>query len=348
VPTKLPSHCYTRNGTIWGRVIIAGREHRRSLRTSDPREAARRIKAWKLQLERLEFQDPDAPTFKAAVVKWAKEVLPGAVKPSVAKRYLVSMGQMAGHLGDLRVTEINAQSISGYISSRAGATSNATIRRDLTALSRLLASCVAWGWRHDNPARLFDRSIIRERRDPIIPPTPDMVEKLIAAAPPGMASILRLLACTGMREGEAVALEATDIDWVGRQIRLTRTKTSRPRTLEWATPGGDAGPVLMTASKSGPLFTASTGGPYANFSTNAGRVLRDLKKRDSNFRAFLVHDLRHAFAIRWLREGGDIYNLSLHLGHTSLKTTEIYLGHLSAREQAVSKYRMAQTMAQAS
>ncbi|HEX3991602.1 MAG TPA: site-specific integrase, partial [Acetobacteraceae bacterium] len=69
---------------------------------------------------------------------------------------------------------------------------------------------------------------------------------------------------------------------------------------------------------------------------------------DPDFRAFRVHDLRHAFAIRWLREGGDIYNLSLHLGHTSLKTTEIYLGHLSAREQAVSKYRMAQSGAQRS
>jgi len=336
---KLPTHCYIRNGTIWGRIKLAGREYRRSLRTSDPREAARRVKAWRLKLERQEFDGLDSPTFKAAVVKWAKEVLPGVVKPSVAKRYLVSIGQMADHFGDLRVTEINARTISEYISARSGTASNATVRRDLTALSRLLASCVAWGWRHDNPARLFDRSIIRERRDPITPPSPEMVEKMIAAAPPGMASILRLLERTGMREGEAVALEATDVDWAGHQIRLTRTKTSRPRTLEWETPGGDARPVLMTAARSGPLFTASSGGPYANFATNACRVIRDLKKRDPNFRPFRVHDLRHAFAIRWLRAGGDIYHLSLHLGHTSLKTTEIYLGHLSAREQAVAQNR---------
>jgi integrase len=62
-------------------------------------------------------------------------------------------------------------------------------------------------------------------------------------------------------------------------------------------------------------------------------------KRDPDFRPFRVHDLRHAFAIRWLRAGGDIYHLSLHLGHTSLKTTEVYLGHLSAREQAVAQNR---------
>jgi integrase/recombinase XerD len=200
MPGKLPSHCYVRNGIIWGRIVLAGREYRRSLRTADPREAARRVKAWRLKIERQEFGALDAPTFKAAVVKWAKEVLPGAVKPSVAKRYLVSIGQMADHFGSLRVTEINAGVIGSYISLRSGAASNATVRRDLTALSRLLSSCVAWGWRQDNPARLFDRSIIRERRDPISPPSDENVEKLIAAAPLGVAAILRLLEQTGMRE----------------------------------------------------------------------------------------------------------------------------------------------------
>lgn len=338
MPRK-PRNLYLRGDTWWGRVKVAGREYRGSLRTTDAREAARRLKGWRTRLEREAVGSPDSPTWKEAVVKWAAEVLPRSVKPSVAKRYLVSMRQLEQTFGALRVDQINSARIAEYISRRSGTTTNATVRRDLTALSRLLSACASWGWRVDNPARTHDRSIIRERRDPITPPTPEMVEKLIAAAPPGMASILRLLERTGMREGEAVALEAADIDWVGHQIRLTRTKTNRPRTLEWATPGGDAGPVLMTASRAGPLFTASTGTPYANFATNAGRVMRDLEARDPEFRRFRVHDLRHAFAIRWLRRGGDIYHLSMHLGHTSLKTTEIYLGHLSAREQAVAQKR---------
>jgi integrase/recombinase XerD len=338
MPRK-PRNLYLRGTTWWGRVKVAGREYRGSLRTTDPREAAKRLGGWRKKLEREAVGSADSPTWQAAVVKWATEVLPRSVKPSVAKRYLVSIGQLERTFGKLRVDQISSARIAEYISLRSSSATNATVRRDLTALSRLLSACVSWGWRADNPARTHDRSIIRERRDPITPPAAEMVEKMIAAAPAGMASILRLLERTGMREGEAVALEATDIDWIGHQIRLTRTKTSRPRTLEWATPAGDAGPVLMTASRSGTLFTASTGGPYANFATNAGRVMRDLKKRDPDFRPFRVHDLRHAFAIRWLRAGGDIYHLSMHLGHTSLKTTEIYLGHLSAREQAVAQNR---------
>jgi integrase/recombinase XerD len=113
VPARLPTHCYWRNGTIWGRLIIAAREHRRSLRTSDAKEAAKRVKAWKTKLERQQFGDIEAQRFKEAVLRWAKEVLPGSVKPAVAKRYLVSIGQMADHFGELRVTEIDAASISG-------------------------------------------------------------------------------------------------------------------------------------------------------------------------------------------------------------------------------------------
>lgn len=37
------------------------------------------------------------------------------------------------------------------------------------------------------------------------------------------------------------------------------------------------------------------------------------------------HGFRHYFSVNYLRRGGDIYRLSRILGHTSVKTTEIYL-----------------------
>ena len=42
---------------------------------------------------------------------------------------------------------------------------------------------------------------------------------------------------------------------------------------------------------------------------------------------FRCHDLRHKFAIDYLTAGGDIYELSRILGHSSVKTTEIYLAY---------------------
>jgi len=40
-----------------------------------------------------------------------------------------------------------------------------------------------------------------------------------------------------------------------------------------------------------------------------------------------------ASQIRWLKAGSDIYALSRHLGHTSVRTTEIYLGYLTEEER---------------
>jgi integrase/recombinase XerD len=42
--------------------------------------------------------------------------------------------------------------------------------------------------------------------------------------------------------------------------------------------------------------------------------------------------LRHWFAVEALRDGMGIYKLSKHLGHTSVKTTEIYLNFLTPDE----------------
>jgi integrase/recombinase XerD len=42
--------------------------------------------------------------------------------------------------------------------------------------------------------------------------------------------------------------------------------------------------------------------------------------------------LRHLFAVEALRAGMGIYALSKHLGHTSVKTTEIYLSFLTGDE----------------
>lgn len=330
------TNLYQRGETWWGRCKIAGREYRSTLRTTDRREATRRFKAWRLKLERQELGEPDAPTFKQASVKWLEEVLPKAVKASVAQRYLVSIRQLEGTFGALRVDQITPATIGEFISRRTMVASNATIRRDLTALSRLLSACMSWGWRQDNPARFYDRSIIREQRQPIEPPRLQDVATLLAACPDGMADILRLLALTGMREAEVVTLESSQVDWAAETITLIRTKTNRPRTLPFVTPGGDAGSVLKEKRKvRGALFLSSRGESYnlASFSGGVGRVMREVVAREAkagrDFRRFRVHDLRHGFAIRALQAGMGIYAVSRHLGHTSVKTTEIYLGHLT-------------------
>jgi integrase len=145
--------------------------------------------------------------------------------------------------------------------------------------------------------------------------------------------------------GAAVTLEVDDVNFTRRQIDLTRTNTNRPRTLPFATPGGDAGTVLADVPPHGALFPSGTGNAYQNFPTHAAKVIASVGAREKAakrpFRRFRVHDLRHGFAIRALRCGMDIYSLSRHLAHTSVKTTEIYLAHPTGDEQGTVRFAQA-------
>jgi integrase len=337
MPSKLPQNCYLRGDTIWGRLTVDGREHRRSLRTSDPREAKVRLAAWRKKVERQAFDIEGGHSFREAVIRWSKEVLPEAVKPSVARRYLTSVVALDPVFGKLPVEGISAKDIARYVSTRSGEVANATIRRDLTALSRLLAACCSWGWISQNPAAMYDRSIVREQAKQMSIPSDADFETVLSFVPAGARLILRLLDQTGMRSAEAVTLEWTEVDIARRQILLRTTKSGRPRALKWRTPAGDAGLVLLDLKPATKfVFPSSDDVSYHSFSSVFGNAMRRLLEREAKegrpFRRFRVHDLRHRFAVRWLKAGGDIYRLSRHLGHTSVSTTEIYLRYLTEDE----------------
>ena len=63
-------------------------------------------------------------------------------------------------------------------------------------------------------------------------------------------------------------------------------------------------------------------------------------------RAFRFHDLRHWYAVDYLRRRGNIYDLQQILGHNSIKTTERYLAYLTAEQQKQAKYGRAQEATQ--
>jgi integrase/recombinase XerD len=339
---RLPKGLYRRGPVYWGAVSIAGTRHRRSFRTDVRVEAEAHFADWKRRLIAQSVGNPEAPTVKVAAMRWATETLPKIVKPSTAKRYAVSIGQLAETMGGVRVDMLDAKTISGYIAARSAHATNATIRRDITALSRLLSVCVVWGYRHDNPALAYDRSVIRERRDAIAIPSDGDIQTVINAAPAGMRGILVMLRETGMRAQEAVTLPGDCVNVARRTITLRVTKSGSPRVLDWDTPGGNAGnavalvPGILLRGHN-PIFRNADGEAYRNFASNATQLMRRVVLREKAagrpFRRFRVHDIRHALAVRWLRSGGEIYKLSRHMGHTSVKTTEGYLQQLSEDER---------------
>ena len=141
-------------------------------------------------------------------------------------------------------------------------------------------------------------------------------------------AILATIYSAGLRVSEAANLKLTDIDSSNMQIRVEQGKGNKDRytllsdkNLEllrqyyklyhpttWLFPG---------QSNNAPL-TART----------IQRVFEQLIQKASINKAVTVHSLRHSFATHLLEAGTDIYHIQLLLGHSSIKTTSIYI-HLT-------------------
>ena len=195
----------------------------------------------------------------------------------------------------------------------------------------MLRSCVARGWRDDNPARDFDRGIIRERRDPIRPPTDDEIAAFRKEGPAGIVKIARFLLLTGMRQEEAVGLEWGSVDLKAAEVLLLHTKTNRPRVVPLVPKAVRLLSRLPRHLTSQYVFFHDDGLRYKNY---ASRFALIAKRAGVKFRC---HDLRHRFAIDYLRRHGRnaLPRLSEILGHSSVRTTEIYVAYVGTESAQI-------------
>jgi integrase len=180
---------------------------------------------------------------------------------------------------------------------------------------------------------------------------PEEIVALMAAArelsPPlrgaSVATVIGLLAVTGGRIGETLALDRGDVDLDGGVVHVRVAKRSRPRELPLHPSTTDAlaryarlrdqrWPVPKTEA-----FFINTRGQRLMLWTMERdfRVLVDrvgLQSHGARCRP-RAHDLRHAFAVRtlldWYRDGEDVDQqmplLSTYLGHSDPANTYWYL-----------------------
>lgn len=329
---------FKRKGTWYARVKVNGDDRRRSLHTG--------VKAVALKKLRRILDDADAErhgeqgerrAWKAAVVEWSAHMV-GAIKPSVLDRYKFSLGNCRPILDPLDVEEIDTKVIARLVQYRKDeGVTNATIRRDLTAVSSVLQFCRSKGWLETNAAKNYDRSMIRERRDPIVLPAAADIDAVVAMTPGNFAWAIRYAQYTGMRQMEVFTLETRSVR--GDVTDLWKTKTDTPR----AVPNDERARGALEGPKKNPdsrwvFWHGDPPRPYKNVASRFGAIMRRAVRDKKVKRRFAFHDLRHWFAVDFLRSGGNIYALQQILGHSSITTTEIYLRFLTPEEQQRAKY----------
>jgi integrase len=330
----MPENLYKRGETWWVRVKSNGREFRKSLRTGTLSVARKRAKVF--------IEDIDARThdgekrWEEAVIEWRKSV---EVKESTRERYQISLRNCDPFLKHKYLSEVNKSLLGEIVSAqRSAGLTNATIRRNLTAISSVLDVAEGLDWIDGNPARDYARRL-KERRDPITLPREEDIDFVVQGAPGLFAKMIRFAQYTGMRLEECASLKWGQVR--GNVIDLTRTKTNTPRSFEMNEEAGGTLKGTEKHHKHPYVFWHHDGQRYHNVSSQFRRIMRQCiaakEKAGEPFMPFRFHDLRHWHAVNDLRRGNSIYTLQQNLGHSSIKVTEIYLAHLTPEERTVAQ-----------
>lgn len=155
-------------------------------------------------------------------------------------------------------------------------------------------------------------------------------------------TLIGLLAATGMRVSEALALDCDDIDWDRELLTIRSSKFGKSRhvPLHRSTVAAlrdyDRRRGRLRPHRRSPAFFLSSAGTrviHQNFQHVFLRLLKLTGMDRGPGRRPRVHDLRHAFAMKivrdWYRAGLDVERrlpqLSTYLGHVSPSTTYWYL-----------------------
>jgi integrase len=159
--------------------------------------------------------------------------------------------------------------------------------------------------------------------------------------PTTYATLIGLLAATGMRVGEAIALDRSDFDERQALLVIRHSKFDKSREVPLHSTTVDAlrayacerqrihrrpqSPSFFLSSPGTRLRTQNVWATFAKLRRRAGLPSHPNPPR--------IHDLRHSFAVatllRWYRDGADVEAklplLSTYLGHVSPSTTYWYL-----------------------
>jgi integrase/recombinase XerD len=335
---KAPRNTYWRGGTLWAKFTVAGVTVRTSLHTSDPSTASRRVKE---QIDR----EKAARHFGEVVLDWEKVVALWAdhiaqqVAAQTAARYASSLEQCRPWLTGLSVNLIDRATIQRVVTERrAAGVKNATIKRDLTAVSSVLEYAIGQGWIEANPALVVSKRI-GERRDPIVLPTEQNISYLISRLDPLWRDFMVAARLTGLRISELTSIRHRDLNATGKTLYVPKAKGNKPRTIDLT---DEAVAVLarQPKGKCEELFHAD--GQPLKFASSRFKVKGRLahkaaQKAGQDFSRFRFHDLRHLYAVEYLRKGGSIYMLQQQLGHASITTTEGYLRFLTPEQAKKAK-----------
>ena len=227
-----------------------------------------------------------------------------------------------------RLRGITPQLIESYKKFRLeGGTKASTINTELNTIKAALNRAIVLGYLARNPCREVKK--LKAPRKLVRFLSKEEAKKLLEAGNGRMGPIIETLLYTGLRRDELTHLTWADVDLQRRVVAVQAKDGWHPKDYEVR--HIPMAPRLYELLKSLPrkenpwVFSTSNDGPHL------GHILsRDFRKllKLCGIKGASLHTLRHTFASHLVMNGTDVYTVQKLLGHSSIKTTEIY-AHLA-------------------
>lgn len=293
-----------------------------------------RTKAMQLKADISRGADPSASkrqrrrekTISDLADRYLAEHVSAHNKPSTAAevRRIVER-RIKPSLGHLKITELSRAHIKSWHQGMSRTPYEAN--RALAYCSKMLSLAAHdWELRPDNPCvgiqrfperpreRFFNDDELRRLGDAL-----GAVERERKELP-GFVLLIRLLGTTGMRLGEALSVQWTDIDIAGRRISLRDAKAGA-RVVHL---GGHAAAILQRAPKEGTYLIHGLDADQPLSVSVAGKAWDRLRKA-AGVPDGRIHDLRHTAGTLAALSGANAFAVRDLLGHRTLAMTGRYV-----------------------
>lgn len=314
-------------------ILENGRPKQKFFYGKTKAEVLRKIATYKDKQERGElFKDIAELWWNENESSWA---------PSTLKPYKPAFERAVDAFGNRAIASIKASDIAAYIKTftRQKSASQKTVKTQLSIIRMICQYAVERDHIPMNPARevSLNRNLKKTTRNPA---SSEDIQRIKDSVHCTFGLFAYLLLYTGMRRGEALALDDKDFDWTAQEIRVTKSLSYEGNTPILRKPKTEAGnrviPILSNLEKElhikpGILFSKN-----GNYLTQSDfQVLWKRYQKESGVTC-TPHQIRHTFATMLFENDISIKDAQGILGHAQASTTQDIYTHIrELRETAI-------------
>ncbi|NNG27784.1 MAG: site-specific integrase [Ignavibacteriaceae bacterium] len=261
----------------------------------------------------------DLKTFSFDYLKFSEKFH----RPKTYYMLKIIFEQFKEHLGNPVLNEITTRDCEIFIYKKADV-SQYTAQKYLAHLRAAFNKALTQGYIRENPLRKINNFKIPETLPKFF--SEDEFQSLLKVVEDEDLKDLIIFAInTGLRQMELITLEWNQIDFTSRTLILNNrsniTKSKKVRNVPLNTSAFSVLEKRKIFAVSKKVFTYKGGIIIQDFISKKFKKLVIKAKINTDFN---FHSLRHTFASWLVQKGVSIYEVSKLLGHSDIKTTQIY------------------------